>query len=331
MARRNKEPKAPKEKKPFSHYFDKDVKNALCIALAIICLFSAGQITGMLLSVSDSIEAEIQNIATTTAPVTSAPATTTAAPAQTPTAAPTQAPATTAASQTSADTTAAPAVSDTTAAPAADTTAAPAASTGAPQTTAEIVALFNKAANNVKESATKVTRNFKKQQHLEEYTELPSAAQSIGTSLIGQFLKDNDEAKVYDTKERIIEKFPVGNETWSSKTTEADLKEATCTDDGTSYNITLKYIDSTDPVGSGVANAFTVMTMESVKEAASIVESASFKYFDAVIQCKIDKATGNMTWANYHLPMVMSADAKIIVTVSGTVGMMFEEDFTIEY
>ena len=351
MARKNKAPKAPKvkkERKKLSfNWYDKNVQTALIAAVLVICVFAAGNMTGVLLSVNESIEsAQVSVEETTAAPQTTAPTT---APTTQPT---TQAP-TTAAPQTTAPaattfpfeskpvhtepdangSAAAPSAPAATTAPSgtADTTAAPvqSAPAGAPEKAEEIIALFNKSADNVKVNATVVQRNFKKQQHLEDKTELPSVLQSVANPLISKLLTDNNEIKVHDTKERIIEKFPVGNETWSSKATAADLKEATCTDDGTSYNITLKYVDGENPVGTGVANSFTMFKVEDIKETAgSLVKSASFSYFDAVITCKIDKATGNMTWVNYHLPCVLTVETPV---ASGKVGIMIEEDFTITY
>lgn len=345
MARKNKTPKAPKvkkERKKLSlNWFDKNVLTALIATVLVICVFAAGNITGKLLSVSDSVKEVQGSLAETEAPTTTAPTTT----QPTTAAQDTTAPATTAAdTQTTFPFASAPVITEpgassasdsaaTTAAASSDGTVTPSASqpasTGAPQSTEEIVALFNKAADNVKVNATTVTRNIKKQQHLEEHTELPSLLQSVGTPIISKVLKDNTEVKVYDTKETIIEKFPVGEQTWSSKATAADLKEATCTDDGTSYNITLKFVDGTDPVGTGVANSFSLMKVEYVTDVAgSMVTGASFSYFDAVITCKIDKATGNLTWANYHLPMKATVETKV---ASGVVGLMIEEDFSIAY
>lgn len=347
MARKNKAPKAPKvkkERKKLSFkWCDKNVQTAIIAAVLVICVFAAGNMTGVLLSVNESIENAQVNVSeqdTTAAPQTTAP--TTAAPQTT--APTTAAPATTAPAATTypfeskpvhtapdANNSAAQAPAITASAGTADTTAAPvqSAPAGAPQSTEEIIALFNKSADNVKVNATVVQRNFKKQQHLEDKTELPSVLQSVANPIISKVLTDNNEVKVHDTKERIIEKFPVGNETWSSKATAADIKEATCTDDGTSYNITLKYVDGTDPVGTGVANSFTMLKVEDLKETAgSLVKSGSFSYFDAVITCKIDKATGNMTWVNYHLPIVMTVETAV---ATGKVGMMIEEDFTITY
>lgn len=338
MARKNKSPKAPKVKKERKKlslkWFDKNVYNALVATVLVICVFAAGNFTGRLLSVKDSIEEAKADVTASTA----APVTTTA-----PTAAATTQPTTAATTKADTETTfpfaSAPVITEAGAnssSSSSDTTAASAAqgdtssnAGAAVQSTDEVLALFNKAADNVKVNATSVTRNFVKQQHLSEYTELPSLLQSMGSSIISSVLKDSYEVKVYDTKEKIIEKFPVGEETWSSKATAADVKEATCTDDGTNYNITIKYIDGTDPVGSGVANSFSLMKVEYVTEAAgNIVTGASFSYLDAVITAKIDKATGNLVWANYHLPMKCSVDTKI---ASGVVGLLIEEDYTIAY
>ena len=38
-----------------------------------------------------------------------------------------------------------------------------------------------------------------------------------------------------------------------------------------------------------------------------------------------------MIWANYKMPMVLSVTAKVVVTLDASVGMTFENDYTIEY
>lgn len=299
-----------------------DFVKALCIGLAVILLFSAGNLLGSIkyamdINLGNYISVESNNNRqqqeNSPAPVNPVPQETTTAQSvvNTPETHP-------------AATTAAPA--ETTAAPQAQTP-----SSSAPQSKEEIVALFNTAANKVKTEATVVTRNFKKQQHLSEHTQLPSLMQSIGTPLISELLKDNTEVKTYDTPERIVEKFPVGEQTWSSRATAADLTEATCVDEGSAYKITLKYISGKDPQGSGVANSFSVMKKEYITDIAavgSMVNDASFEYFDAVIMATVDKASGRLTWANYHLPTIVTVDTKV---GSATVGMMIEEDFTIAY
>lgn len=295
--------------------FDPEIKKGLIIALVIILLFGSGNFLGGVFSKKTQVTSD----SSTTAPQTQAP---TQAPA-------TQAPA------TQEQTTAAPAGEQTTAASASagdSTTAAPAdqSSTGASMSKADIVKLFNESANKIKTGASKVTRNWQDYQHNEDKTVLPSALQSIGKPLISKFLKKN-ETPLELTGEDIKKVYPVAGEDFVSKTTEADLADATCTDDGTSYNIVLKFNECTDPVGSGCANAFTLIKESDVKGNAPIVQSFSCKLYDAQIECKIDKATGNMTWARYTLPMVLSVTAKVLVTIDASVGMTFVDDYTIAY
>ncbi len=297
--------------------FDPEIKKGLIIALAIVLLFSSGNFLGSLMSAEKAISA-----------ATSAATTKAATPAvsQTPTPAPAQ------------STTAAPAASESTpAAPADSTTAAPAGSktdnstpAGAPSSPAEIIKLYNESANKIKTNASKVTRNFEDLQHNSEYTEMPGALQSIGTGLISQFLKKNETPVDY-TGADIQANFPVKGESYVSKITEADIASATCNDDGTNYNITLKFNECTDPEGTGCAAAFNVIKPDEVYSAAKVVKNFSCRYYDAVIECKIDKASGNITWIKFTLPMVLSVTAKVVVTLDAKVGMTFVDDYSITY
>ena len=284
--------------------------------MAIVLLFSSGNFLGSLMSAGKAIETAsttVQTAASTTpatSPATQPPATESTAPA--------------------ADSTA-PANNNSTA-PSADTTAPSNsnASTGAPSSKADIVKLYNESANKIKTNASKVTRNFEDLQHNSEYTEMPGALQSIGSGLISSFLK-KDETPVDYTGADINASFPVKGESYVSKITEADLSDATCSDDGTNYNITLKFNECTDPTTNGCAVAFNIIKPEEVYSAAKVVKSFSVRYYDAVIECKIDKATGNMTWVKFTLPMVMSVTAQVLATLDAKVGMTFIDDYSITY
>ncbi len=295
--------------------FDPEIKKGLVIALVIILLFGSGNFLGGLFSKKTQITTDSSTTAARTQAQTQAPTT------QAPTA--------------QEQTTAAPAGEQTTAASASagdSTTAAPAdqSSTGERKSKADIVKLFNESANKIKTSASKVTRNYQDYQHNEDKTVLPSALQAIGKPLISTFLKKN-ETPVEWSGADITANYPVAGESFVSNTTEADLADATCTDDGTSYNIVLKFNECTDPVGSGCANAFTLIKESDVKGNAPVVQSFSCRLYNAQIECKIDKATGNMTWARYTLPMVLSVTAKVLVTLDAAVGMTFIDDYTIAY
>ena len=297
--------------------FDPEIKKGLIIVLSIVILFSSGNFLGSLMSAGKAAagaDSTTASQSSTTAPASSstAPASSTAAPAP------------------SESTTAAPAPSDGTTAAPAESNATSAASTGAPSTPAEVIKLYNESANKIKTSASKVTRNYEDLQHNTEYTEMPSALQSIGSGLISTFLKKNETPVDY-TGADIQANFPVKGESYVSKITEADIASATCNDDGTNYNITLKFNECTDPEGTGCAAAFNVIKPDEVYSAAKVVKSFSIRYYDAVIECKIDKATGNITWINFKLPMVMSVTAQVLMTLDAKVGMTFIDDYTITY
>ena len=297
--------------------FDTEIKKGLIIVLAIVLLFSSGNFLGSLMSAGKAAagaDSTTASRSTTAAPAPSstAPASSTAAPAP------------------SESTTAAPAPSDGTTAAPAESNATSAASTGAPSTPAEVIKLYNESANKIKTSASKVTRNYEDLQHNTEYTEMPGALQSIGSGLISTFLKKNETPVDY-TGADIQANFPVKGESYVSKITEADIASATCNDDGTNYNITLKFNECTDPEGTGCAAAFNVIKPDEVYSAAKVVKSFSIRYYDAVIECKIDKATGNITWINFKLPMVMSVTAQVLMTLDAKVGMTFIDDYTITY
>ena len=291
--------------------FDPEIKKGIVIALVIVLLFSSGNFLGSLMSAGKAVETA--QTAATTAPTTAA----TTAPA-------TQPPATEPANNDST----APANNDSTAP--SESKADNNASTGAPSSKADIVKLYNESANKIKTNASKVTRNFEDLQHNSEYTEMPGALQSIGSGLISSFLK-KDETPVDYTGADINANFPVKGESYVSKITEADLADATCSDDGTNYNITLKFNECTDPTTNGCAVAFNIIKPEEVYSAAKVVKSFSVRYYDATIECKIDKATGNMTWAKFTLPMVMSVTAQVLATLDAKVGMTFIDDYSITY
>ena len=305
--------------------FDPTLKKAITIALVIILAFSFGYVFGAAnnIKVNHNNAPAAAPTANTTPTETPAPAPTeapTEAPViENPTEAPTEAP------------TQAPSNDTPTQAPTQAPTK-PSNSSSAPSTKAEILALYNKAANNVKTNAKKVTRNYEDLQHNEEYLQAPGPLQSIGASLISQFLKKDETPVVYGTKQEIIDNFPAKGETYSSKATEADLADAKCTDDGKYYNVTLKFKESVDPAaGTGAASAFSVIKSEEVYEATSVVKNFSAKYYDATIVAKIDKATGNLVSATFTLPIILQVQAQVITTIDAQVGMTFIDDYSVEY
>lgn len=198
---------------------------------------------------------------------------------------------------------------------------------------AEIVELFNTGANKVKTDAVKVTKNFEDRTHMEEHLILPSVLESMANDLMAEAFKDDTEPIVYATKEEIIANYQVPGQTWVSQLTEAEVMEATVNDNGTEYEIHIKLNPTTNPEpGVGVAKAFDTITAEEVKaKAPSILKDFTTEYFDCVIECKIDKATGRMTWANYDSPLILKLKVEFFGSLDAQVGLRFEKDYTIEY
>ncbi len=230
--------------------------------------------------------------------------------------------ATTAAQQT-------PAPEQTTAAPAPEATTAAPAPSGAPQGTAAILAYYNTAANKIKTNAKSVTRNYEDYQHNEDKLVLPSLLQSAGKSLIGSFLKKNETPQTYEGDG--VKDFYLPGESYVSKLTEAQIKSAECKDNGSEYEITIVTNTEKNPTyGQGVSGGFEIIKTEDVMNAASfIVKSFETEYYDCTVKCKVDKATGNITWINFATPIVMNVASSI--GIDATVGMTFVKDYTVTY
>ena len=283
----------------------------IAIALVILVLFFSGNLLGTLgakPNFDTNNDTDVEDVVATDAPTTQA---TTQPTTQPSTQAPTQAPADTNEPATDAPATEAP---------------------SGEMTKAEIIALFNESANRVKTEATKVVKNYEYKRMLEEHLQVPAALNSMMDTLMGSVMKDDLEPQEYAGTDMIIEKYPVPRETWSSQLTEADVVEATCVDNGTEYEITLKLVESNNPsVGKGVAAAMDTITEEDKAGIPDMVQKMDMRYFDCVIRCKIDKASGRTTWSNYLSPVVFDCEVKMIGTMACKVGFSFEKDYTITY
>lgn len=286
------------------------------IILVVLALFASGNLLGKL--GSNRQEADT----TEDTKVTDVVVTPTTEATTQPTTAPTTAPTTQAPADNTDDT------ADTTAAPVEDATEAPSGE----MSKAEIIALFNESANKIKTEATKVVRNHEYKKMLEEYLEVPSVLNGMMDTFMGSVMKDDLEPQEYVGTDMIVEKYPVPRETWSSKLTEADVTEATCVDNGTEYEITLKLVETINPtVGSGVAAAMDTITEEDKEGIPDMVSKMDMRYFDCVIQCKIDKATGRTTWSTYTTPVVFDCEVKMFGTHAVKMGLSFEKEYVITY
>lgn len=283
-----------------------ELVKGIAIALSIVMLFTGGYFFGSITSPAVNEEAPVVNAPATTAPTT--------APTTQPTTAPTtQAPVENNGSE--------------------EATTAPQASNGE-KTAAEILKIYNDSANKVKTNATQVVKNYEYRKMNEETLVMPGALKSLASTIIPKFMGDDLEPQIYDTPELIKEKFIVPGQDYTSMLTEADVVEATCTDNGTEYEIMIRVIDETNPVqGKGVGAGFDVIEMGDMtnNEYGKMIERFDCKYFNCVLKCKIDKATGNMTWANYTTPLIMDMTVNMFGTHDASCEISFEKDYTITY
>ena len=292
--------------KSVSDSLSDELVKGIAIALSIVMLFTGGYFFGSITSPAVNEEAPVVNAPATTAPTT--------APTTQPTTAPTtQAPVENNGSE--------------------EATTAPQASNGE-KTAAEILKLYNHSANKVKTNATQVVKNYEYRKMNEETLVMPGALKSLASTIIPKFMGDDLEPQIYDTPELIKEKFIVPGQDYTSMLTEADVVEATCTDNGTEYEIMIRVIDETNPVqGKGVGAGFDVIEMGDMtnNEYGKMIERFDCKYFNCVLKCKIDKATGNMTWANYTTPLIMDMTVNMFGTHDASCEISFEKDYTITY
>lgn len=193
-------------------------------------------------------------------------------------------------------------------------------SSSKPSTKAEIISYFNTASNKVKTSSKSITRDKE-----ENYEAQPINLGSLGLlqSTVSGLINDNmgvDEEKSGVTATTAADKnniYPVENETWSSKLTEADVKSATCTESNGVYTITLTINE--DPLAAEYAHgtghhgkAFNIVMPQTIKDnagaAASLLSSLKVGYQNGKIEVKVDAKTGNITSATYDYTWLLNVD-----------------------
>ena len=196
-----------------------------------------------------------------------------------------------------------------------------AAAEAMPKTKAEIINYFNTNMNKVKTGAKKITCNHSKVS-LNGSCTLPSSLNTIlkllggADSFIGGQLEKNSQTEPVVLTDKKM--FPVENETWSSKLTAADVKNATCTEQNGKYVITITTVadGKTDSVKHGQGHApkaFSVILPSVVNDnipgvATSIVGTATMSYPSSTVKVTIDPATGHVLKADYDLKWTINFD-----------------------
>ncbi len=311
-------------------------KNAVALVLAAVLIFSAGLSCGKYSKVTAVLDKDTSQLVNNILGVQQSQGDSQQAQTQTPSQSQTQTPSSSdnTASTPSADTNTNTGTDDT---KKDDTkTDAPASSTGMPEGTEAIVSYYNEAANKVKSNASTVTLNYVDRMANDEYLEVSGTLKSVASFAMNTFLT-KDENPVTLTGDDIKTTFPVKNEDYSSKLTSSQVKSATCTDNGSEYEIRIELLNDDTPnctAGNGYGACMNYLGAEEITldYPGLSISDVKLTYHDGVINAKVDKATGNLVYANYTLPVVLALNAKLFTSsIPAQIGMTFVEDYTIAY
>lgn len=203
---------------------------------------------------------------------------------------------------------------------------------GLPQTIPEIVELFNKSANRIKPEASKVVKNYEKRIVDKENLVVPGALKATAEGLMDTFMKDDTEPIVYESREDITNEYIVPNQSYVSRLTADSVAEATCTDNGDTYEIFIRLKNEKNPVsGEGVGAVCDVIEAHEVSEKVSFIEQFTTDYRNCRVRVIIDKATGRVTHSWYSTSLILNVTVDLFGTHNAAVGLTFEKDYTITY
>ncbi len=203
---------------------------------------------------------------------------------------------------------------------------------------AEIVELYNTAANKIKKEAKSITRNYKKLKSVEKYLSLPSAISGIGKWAMDAFVKGTDEAHVWISKEDFQIGFPVGNTDYTSKLAENMVQSAECKETSTAYEI--KIILHDDAITSpkkgqgyaGVFNTVTASTFEDINVPGVTFESVRVNGINGEITCTVNKSTMKITQITFKNTDILDLGVKALGSkFNAKFALDSEENFTIRY
>lgn len=181
----------------------------------------------------------------------------------------------------------------------------------APASKQEILDYFNKSINDVKPSAKSVTQTLEKNYQAAS-VELGSLGAFKGTvnKLIESNMGVNKEKSGVTATSRADKNkiFPVENESWSSKLTTADIKDAKISEKNGVYTVTIKILDDAltgnTVHGSGHhAKAVSIVSVQSIYDNAGafkkMLGDVSIGFSNGTIVADIDAKTGHVTHAKY--------------------------------
>lgn len=189
-----------------------------------------------------------------------------------------------------------------------------------PVTKEEVISYYNTVINKVKPNAKSITQT-KENNYQAGSIDLGAlgAFESIVNKLITSNMGENKE-KTGLTATSIADKnkiFPVENETWASKLTAADVKEAKCSESGGIYTIGIKILDDelsattnhgTSHNGKAVSIVQTQSIYDNAGAASSLLKGLKIGYKNGTIVAKVDAKTGNVLSVTYDFTWILHVD-----------------------
>ncbi len=198
--------------------------------------------------------------------------------------------------------------------------------------TQQAIDLYKKAIVKARSSAKTVTHTKTGATNYKNIVEA-GALSSAASTLMGLFMKESEPNEAIDKSELP----PKGG---ANKLTKANVKSATVKEEGGSNVVTINFKDAVNPVNGsdGIGSAVNVIEESQITGSISSVPGLKLSnikvaYENVYITCKIDKASGNMTYLFVDAPCILSLDAKLgFISVDGAkVGIECKDEYTIAY
>lgn len=173
-----------------------------------------------------------------------------------------------------------------------------------PSSKAEIINYCNTALNNAKAAKVGYTKTFVRKGG----DNLPS--------VVAKVIAQNKTTTAKKGSDDIIDDFPAGGFSWSSKLRESDCESATLTQSGNYYDILIKIKPEKNP-GKGEASSHgRVMTVIDAEEAGKMVpgiKSINMSYHNGYVKARVDSKTGKLVSAEFSA----AADIEASIAVLG--------------
>ena len=201
------------------------------------------------------------------------------------------------------------------------------------------IALYQKAHAKVLAEAKSVTRTLDNNTHYKEFLEVGgnSALAGVAKTLMGMFLKANEEPVVHTGADAIKENFPPSNGSADGLTADM-IGKYEVKEEGDNYIVTLT-LNSTEEnpdLGDNAAHLVNIVSSKAVEDAAAgFVGFTGLRneYIAPSVTATINKTTGQMTELHTICPSYMKFDRATVMSFINVdnvgIGLQYETKWTV--